>query len=214
LTGFRAFAALLLVLSACHDAPPPAARTATDSEKGDTVRSAHAASAPPAAAPVAAVRSCGVTAGTRLTESGIGDLQIGRPVAEVAARCDVLGDTTEIREEGLPARIVTVDLGRDTVEAEAVEARIWRIALEHPAFRTADSRGVGTPLPRLLRFDGVRGMAGEDGLYVRVPAHCGLSFRLSDSGRGAALADPSPDRLRRLPADTRVERVLVVGCAQ
>jgi hypothetical protein len=149
-----------------------------------------------------------------LTESGIGELRVGRPVAEVAARCELLGDTTEIRAEGLPARIVTVDLGRDTVEAEAVDDRVWRIALEHPAFRTADSLGVGTPLSRLLRFEGARGMAGEDGLYLRLPTHCGLSFRLSDSGRGAALADPSPEMLRRLPADTRVDRVLVVGCAQ
>lgn len=204
--AFRALAALLLALSACHDAAPPAGRSAADS----TASQRSDASAPP----VAAARSCGVSAGTVVTESGIGDLRIGRPVPEVAARCNVLGDTTEIRAEGLPARIVTVDLGRDTVEAEAVDDRVWRIALEHPAFRTADSLGVGTPLARLLRFDGARGMAGEDGLYLRVPAHCGLSFRLSDSGRGAALADPSPEMLRRLPADTHVDRVLLVGCAQ
>jgi hypothetical protein len=224
LTGVRALAALLLVLSACHDASSRAAPPATDatrSEQGGGVRAAPgaAAPAPPAApssaAPVTAhpARSCGVSESTVLTETGIGDLQVGRPVAEVAARCAVLRDTTEIRAEGLPARIVTVDLGRDTVEAEAVDARVWRIALERPAFRTADSLGVGTPLARLLRLDGVRGMAGEDGLYVRVPAHCGLSFRLSRSGNGAALADPSLATLRRLPADTRVERVLVVGCA-
>jgi hypothetical protein len=214
LTGFRALAALLLALSACHDAPPPVERSAADSTapaRGDTARPAPGRGTP---APPLAARSCGVSAGTVVTESGIGDLRIGRPVAEVAARCEVLGDTTEIRAEGLPARIVTVDLGRDTVEAEAVDDRVWRIALEHPAFRTADSLGVGTPLSRLLRLDGARGMAGEDGLYLRVPAHCGLSFRLSDSARGAALADPSPEMLRRLPAETHVERVLVVGCAQ
>jgi hypothetical protein len=212
LTGFRAFAALLLALSACHDAPPPAGRSAADSTLPQPGAGAESASGRPA--PAVAARSCGVSAGTVLAESGIGELRIGRPVAEVAAGCGVLSDTTEIRAEGLPARIVTVDLGRDTVEAEAVDDRIWRIALEHPAFRTADSLGVGTPLSRLLRFDGARGMAGEDGLYLRVPAHCGLSFRLSDSARGAALADPSPEMLRRLPAETHVERVLVVGCAQ
>jgi hypothetical protein len=214
LIGLRAFAALLLALSACHDAPPSAGRAATDStapEQSAGVRSTPGL--PVSTAPSAAPRSCGVSTSTLLTESGIGDLQVGRPVNEVAARCNVLRDTTEIRQEGLPARVVVVDLGRDTVEAEADNDRIWRIALEHPAFRTADSLGVGTPLSRLLRFDGVRGMAGEDGLYVRVPAHCGLSFRLSDSGGGATLADPSVERLRRLPADTHVARVLVVGCA-
>jgi hypothetical protein len=166
------------------------------------------ACAPPSAPPY----SCGIAPETRLTETGIGDLQVGRPVAEVAERCHVLSDTTEIRQEGQPARIVTVDLGRDTVEAEAVDARIWRITLDRPAFRTADSLGVGTPLSRLLQYEGVRGMPGEDGLYVRMPVHCGLSFRLSGSGHGSA-SEWTPERLARLPGETHVGRVLVVGCA-
>jgi hypothetical protein len=147
-----------------------------------------------------------------VTEDAIGALAIGKPVSEILEECEVMRDTVEIRQEGQPARILTVNLLRDTVEAEVSEERIWRIALDGPAFQTADSLGVGTRLARLLRHEGVHGMPGEDGFYVRMPAHCGVSFRLEEEGEGFTAPDWTAEMLAKLPPAARVDRVLVVGC--
>lgn len=189
-------AAALLALQACGGEPRPVPQPRTESP-GE------------AAAPRP---DCGVTERTRVTEDAIADLAIGAPVGEIVRACQVLRDTVEVRQEGMPARILTVNLGRDTVEAEVSEERIWRIALDGPAFQTADSLGVGTRLDRLLRHEGIHGMPGEDGFYVRMPAHCGLSFRVEEGGKGFAAPEWTAEMLAKLPPDTRVDRVLVVGC--
>jgi hypothetical protein len=188
--------AALLVLEACGGEPPPVPQPGTES---------------PAAAASPAL-DCGVTATTRVTENAIGALAIGEPVSEIVGACEVMRDTVEIRQEGQPARILTVNLLRDTVEAEVSEDRIWRIALDGPAFQTADSLGVGTPLARLLRHESVHGMPGEDGFYVRIPAHCGLSFRVEEEGKGFTAPNWTAEMLATLPPAAQVDRVLVVGC--
>jgi hypothetical protein len=207
LTRRAAFCAgFLLIAAACQ---PAAEQREIDRSVADATPAAPAAPAPAAAAS----RSCGVSAATLLTDAGIGDLRIGLPVSRLAEECAVLSDTTRPGAEGMPAHIVTVDLGRDTVEVEVSDQRVWRIALEDGAFRTADSLGVGTPLTDLLHFAGVHGMPGEDGFYVQIPEHCGLSFRLSNASSGFTAPNWNAERLRTLPSSARVERVLVVGCA-
>ncbi len=112
------------------------------------------------------------------------------------------------------ARVVPVDIGGEQVEAEIVDDKVWRLAVRSPRYRTADSLGVGTTLERLLELREPRGMMGEGALFFASPAHCGLSFRLSEnrplppSGQNWNAA-----ALRRLPASTRVTEVLAVGCA-
>lgn len=199
-------ALLLLITAACQ---PAAEQRDNDQTAADAAPAAPAAPPPAAAAP----RSCGISAATLLTETGIGDLQIGQPVSRLAEECAVLSDTTVLGAEGMPARIVMVDLGRDTVPVEVSDDKVWRIALDDGAFQTADSLGVGTPLTDLLHFTGVHGMPGEDGFYVRVPDHCGLSFRLSNASSGFTASDWTAEMLRKLPPSARVERVLVFGCA-
>lgn len=157
------------------------------------------------------IKDCGVADTTVMTGHGIAELRLTRMVDEVVRRCTVVRDTVELREEALPARILSVDLGRDTVEAQPAGGKLWRIAVDGPAFRTADSLGVGTPLSRLLEIPGVRAATGESAdIYVFSPQHCGLSFRTSARSDGS-IRRWTVDALRRLPPETRVEEVLITG---
>lgn len=146
-----------------------------------------------------------------MTDEGVGKIRIGESVESVRRDCTIVRDTTELGAEGMPTRIVSVLFPRDTVEAEIVDGKVWRVAIDSPHFSTADSLRVGTSLARLLRLRRPQGMTGEGALFVMSPDHCGLSFRLSDNG-SPVLRDPSPAELSRLPAATRVSNILIVGC--
>jgi hypothetical protein len=147
-----------------------------------------------------------------VTDEGIGEVRIGAAVESVRQKCNVVRDTTALGAEGMPARKLTVVLSRDTVEAEIVDGRVWRIAVRSPRLRTADSLGVGTTLARLLELRNPRGMTGEGRFYVASPDHCGMSFRLTNAGPGAARGDLNSSGLARLPRSALVSEVLVFGC--
>ena len=186
-------AACLLVLAGCRI------------ESRRTVDSADDARA----AITAAAHDCGPPV---IDSAAVGALRIGATLDSVKAHCTVLRDTTELRAEGMPARIIAVPIGGDTVEAEVVDGRVWRVAVTRPGLRTADSLGVGTPLARLVTlFPGAIGAHGEDGIYM-TSTRCGLSFRLSDPGRSVNFRNGGAAALRRLPRSTAVTRVLVTGC--
>jgi hypothetical protein len=112
----------------------------------------------------------------------------------------------------MPARKLAVALARDTVEAEIVNGRVWRIAVYSPRLRTADSLGVGTTLARLLQLRNPHGMTGEGKFFVASPEHCGMSFRLANAGPGAQRGDLDSAGLARLPKSAVVSEVLVFGC--
>jgi hypothetical protein len=147
-----------------------------------------------------------------ITDEGIGEIRIGATVESVRQKCNVVRDTTAPGAEAMPARKLTVALSRDTVEAEIVDGRVWRIAVHSPRLRTADSLGVGTTLARLLQLRNPRGMTGEGRFYVASPAHCGMSFRLANAGPGAQRGDLDGAGLARLPKSAVVIEVLVFGC--
>ena len=149
---------------------------------------------------------------SRYDGTGLGALRIGATVDSVQRVCAVVRDTTEIRAEGIPSRILSIAVGVDTVEAEIVSGRIWRIALHRARFRTADSLGVGVPIGRLLSLRGIHGMTGEGALYLASPTHCGLSFRITDPGLDSLPSDWTTAALKRLPATSVVTEVLIVGC--
>jgi hypothetical protein len=144
---------------------------------------------------------------TRLTGEGVGALRIGLPVDSAARLCTVARDTIVRAGEGQMARKITVADEADTVVAEIVDAKVWRLEVTDAGIRTADSLGVGSSLGELLRIAGVRRIAGEGRVFVVAPSHCGLSFQLDVSGAATTIID-----LKRLPAETRIERVLVIGC--
>jgi hypothetical protein len=149
-----------------------------------------------------------------ITDSTVGFLRLGQSVADASARCDVGRDTTRAGPEGRSSRVLEVSFGDDTVEAEVVNDRIWRIGIGSPTFRTSDSLGVGTEVLSLLARPGARPLSGEGRVFITTAAHCGLSFQLSVADTGAAAGRWTIDVLRRLPGDTHVIRVLVIGCGR
>jgi len=147
-----------------------------------------------------------------VSDEGIGALRIGATVNSVRQKCDVVRDTTVMGAEGMPARKLTVAFSRDTVEAEIVDDRVWRIGVRSPRLRTADSPGVGTKKARLLQLRSPRLMTGEGQLFVASPAHCGMSFRLANVGPDALRGNLDRIGLARLPESTVVSEVLIFGC--
>ena len=146
-----------------------------------------------------------------ISEEGVGELSIGDAV-DAARKCRVVRDTTVPADEGMSARKLFVIIGRDTVAAEIVENRVWRIEVLSPGPRTADSLGVGTPLSQLLRLRNPRGITGEGRMFVVSSDHCGLSFQLSPPGPAAHRGEWDRNALSKLPSSTVVSRVLVIGC--
>jgi hypothetical protein len=171
------------------------------STSGEDTSPAHAGPTTAVTAP-----TCAVGARTPLTGEGIGALRVGATVDEVGRACRILRDTTGLRAAAMPERTILVDLGRDSVLAVIVADRVWRVHVPSPRFRTADSLGVGTPASALRR-PAAEVLAGEGAVFVRLPSHCGLSFRL----RGATLGRVSTPA--QIPDSAVVDEVLAVGCS-
>lgn len=153
-------------------------------------------------------RSCGRPV---VDGDGVGAIRIGMPADSVKAHCAVVRDTMELRSEGQLERILVVAFGGDTANVEVSSELVWRIEITEPGLRTADWLGVGTPLATLLAVKGgVQGLTGEGNLFLITEAHCGLSFELSEPRSPAG--SWSAERLRTLPPNTVVKRVLVIGC--
>ena len=161
---------------------------------------------------IAASLPASLCASTAINGEGIGFLRIGVPVSDIRKSCHVLRDTVELADEGLPSRILTVDMGRDTLAAEVDSGRIWRIRVSQARFQTSDSLRVGTAIARLLTLPGVQGWVGENALYVVAPSRCGLSFRVTDPAEAAPKEEWTLADLRTLPSSTRVTEILIVGC--
>ena len=145
-------------------------------------------------------------------EEGIGQLRIGTTVESLRQKCNVVRDTTVIGAEGMPARTVAVAFSRDTVEAEIVDGKVWRIAVTSSRLRTADAIGVGTTIGRLRQLKDPHAMMGEGQLFVATSQHCGMSFRLSGAGPRGQRGDLDRAGLFTLPEMTMVSEILVVGC--
>lgn len=193
--------ALLSTVSACEtrkEQPVPDSQRAS----GHVSAAAGSDSAPPNNP------SCGDEI---LGDEGVGKLRIGKSVETMRRECTVVRDTTAPGAEGMPSRKIAVLFPRDTVLGEIVDDKVWRIEIHSPHFSTADSLRVGTPLARLLALRKPQGMTGEGALFVMAPDHCGLSFRLSETG-SPILRNPDATALSRLPAATRVSDILIVGC--
>jgi hypothetical protein len=183
----------------------------TKREPADSLSSSFAASSSPSVIHSAGSQKslCGNEV---IRDEGIGELRIGATVESIRQKCNVLRDTTAMSVEGMPARRLSVALSRDTVEAEIVDGRVWRIAVRSRRLRTADSLGVGTSIERLRQLKNPRLMTGEGGLFVATPDHCGMSFRLANTGPDALRGNRDRAGLSRLPPSTVVSEVLVFGC--
>jgi hypothetical protein len=208
---YRSLIVLACVLSSC---------TKSDDESQASPPSGQAeqttAAAPVAAQPKSPAASrkldCGASSSSRITATGIGDLQVGRTVAAVKQLCNVTRDAAEPGYEGMTERILTVALGADMVRAAIVEGLVWRVTITQPRFATPDGLRVGTPLSDLISEKGVRIAEGEDGPRLMVPTHCGLSFHFSIQSRSPSGVSWTAMQLRRQHSAARVDRILVTRC--
>ena len=125
---------------------------------------------------------CGITNAPVLTSLGTGNLQVGRTVAVVKETCHVIRDEDELSDRGRE-RILTVMIGDDPVRVTVGNGLVSRISLRSPRFETRDGLHIGTTLSRLTARGGVHLIEGEDGLYVSLASHCGLSFRFGIPSR-------------------------------
>ena len=168
--------------------------------------------------PVAAVdsaiaqKTCGVTGTPTLEENGIGELKQARPVSEVAALCEVLSDSEQRGQEGMMERVLVVNLAGESVRSIVQDDRIFRIEVNTPRFRTADSLGVDTPLSRIASMRGAQFAPGEDGVYGFSPDHCGLSFRFSLPWRPPAGGQWTAKQIEKEHGTAAVNRVIVIPC--
>lgn len=174
-----------------------------------------AADSPIAVADTAAAgtpKTCGVTGTPVLEEDGIGELKQGRPVSEVAALCDVISDAEQQGQEGTMERVLVVNLAGESIRSVVQDDRIFRIEVNTPRFRTADSLGVDTPLSRIASMRGAQFAPGEDGVYGFSPDHCGLSFRFSLPWRPPAGGQWTAKQIEQEHGTAAVNRVIVIPC--
>ena len=147
-----------------------------------------------------------------ISDSAVAGLPIGASVASVKANCRVLEDSTFAGLEGMPERILLVQIATDTLVAEVDSGRVFRIDVESPRFMTRDSLRVGTRLSRLLADTTAHALIGEGTYYVVMHSHCGLSFALPHIQAPDSPGELDGPSLRRLPDTLAVRQVLVVGC--
>jgi hypothetical protein len=230
------FLQLALCLGACSKtadgpAPKPVAGPAATSTAPASKVAASKAPAPKAAvtrvpsqpkAPASVDRPivlpanrgrCGVTRYSGLTDLGIGDLQVGRTTASVKRSCAVVRDAIE-PVEGIPQRVLRIVIGGDTIRATVLDDLIWRISITSPRFVTRDGIRVGTPISRVVTEKGVSMMEGEDGLYVLVPTHCGISLRFAFPSRAPPGQAWTPTLLERLHGNAVVNKIFVTHCVR
>lgn len=192
------------------------------SRSDDAIRRSDSTVAPPVSVDTAhvsidtpvKVRDCGISASPILENDGIGQLKVGRKVADVRELCDVTSDGEELGSEGMKERVLTVNLAGTMVKALIDNDRVMRIAVTSPQIRTRDSLGVDTQLHTIADMRGARFVPGEDGVYGFVADHCGLSFRFSIPMRPPAGRDWTASAAKREHGAASVDRVLITSCAR
>jgi hypothetical protein len=150
----------------------------------------------------------------RISGDGVGPLRIGMTVDSVSLVCAVARDTIVRDSEGMMSRVLSVPVGSDTVFAEVVDARVWRILVRSQGLFTADSLSVGSSIATLVELPSLNPMVGEGYLYVATPAHCGMSFRLSVPPSTLKSGEWTNAELQKLDPTVHVTRILLLGCRQ
>lgn len=206
----RSLLLILLAVSACRRADES---PIGEDPAGDTASDSIVAATPPSPDSTAA-KTCGVTTTgpIRLEEDGIGELKQGRAVSEVGRLCEVISDSEQRGVEGMMERVLVVRIAGETVRSVVTDERIFRIEINSPRFRTADSLGVDTPLSRIAAMRGAQFAPGEDGVYGFSSDHCGLSFRFSVPWRPPAGGQWTAQQIVAEHGDAAVNRVIVIPC--
>jgi hypothetical protein len=204
---------LLLALAACGGGPT-ADPAAADSAQAGSIDAPDPAAADqravgrpdaPAGAPAP---SCLTARPNQVSGVAVGTIWIRDPVTRVRRDCDVVRDTT-LRLEGHPQPALLVRIGTDTVVAEIVRGRVWRMTVRSPGLLAPGSLRVGMPVNRLADFPGARMGPGEGMFGATVPGLCGLGFGVGRvPGRRLHWGR---DDLHALPDSITVESITVTG---
>lgn len=152
--------------------------------------------------------SCLNPSGPQLTGAAAGLVRIGATASSIREQCVVVADTS-LALEGEAQPAILVEVGSDTVLAEIVGSRVWRVRVRSAGLRTEDSVGVGTPARRLLTVPDATVMWGEGNHVIISPIYCGLSFQLD--GRPPRARPWTTAEVAEMPDSVRVSQVLVVG---
>ena len=152
---------------------------------------------------------CADQQGAVITGAGVGPIRIRMRVNELPVSCPIVGDTSLWLEGDLQPAVL-IDVDGDTILAEVVDDRVWRITVSDKDLKTADGISVGTPVARLAVYPDAVISSGEGSFFVIAEAsHCGLSFAVPQLRH-------RPERWRRddlmeLPDTVRVGFILVIG---
>lgn len=208
-------------LASCTKADPH--RTAAATPDTATV-SAVPLAAPATPAPVSAPQAqkvsarlagplhCGFRGSARLGETGVADLQVGRTISAVKQSCLVTRDAVGPWIEGMTQRVLTVVVGSENLYAAVDGGIISSIAVRTPRFTTSDGLRVGSQLSSFVSAKRVKMAEGEQGLYLRLPSHCGLAFHFSIQSRAQpGIAWPSP-KLYAEHGRATVDQIIVTRC--
>lgn len=212
---------LACCLASCTKAKPDAAATATSDT---SVVSATPPAAPATPAPATATQAqkistppagplhCGLRGSGTLGETGVVDLQVGRTIAAVKQSCLVTRDAVGPWIEGMTQRVLTVVVGSENLYAAVDGGIISSIAVRTPRFVTADGFRVGSQLSSFVSAKRVKMAEGEQGLYLRLPSHCGLAFHFSIQSRAQpGIAWTSPELYAQHGRAT-VDQIIVTRC--
>lgn len=155
---------------------------------------------------------CGIKGQPVLKDFGVGDLEVGRTTAVIKNSCNVIRDASESGVDGNVERVLTVKVGDILLGATVANDLILRIAVTNPSLATPDGLHVGVPLSRLASVAGAKLAEGEDGLYVMLPSHCGLSFRFSVQSRAPNGRPWNAPQLVQRYGQATSNRILVTRC--
>ena len=210
---------LACAVASCTEASPNRTAAATP----DSVAFSAARAAPvPVPAEKVATRAprpsgplnCGVKGSSTIGETGIADLQMGRTISAIKQSCLVTRDAVGPWVEGATQRVLTVLVGGANVYAAVDGGIISSIAVKTPRFATADGLRVGTQLSHFASEKRVKMTEGEQGLYLRVPSHCGLAFHFSIQSRAKPGMAWPPPRLVELHGRAMVDQIIISRCVQ
>jgi len=195
--------------AAVSAAPPAAPATPTPTPTPTPAQSVRKASTRPAA-PL----RCGLRGSGTLGETGVADLQVGRTISAVKQSCLVTRDAAGPWIEGTTARVLTVLVGSEYLYAAVDGGIISSIAIRTPRFATSDGFRVGSQLSSFVSAKRVKMAEGEQGLYLRLPSHCGLAFHFSIQSRAQpGIAWPSP-KLQAEHGRAPVDQIIVTRCVK
>lgn len=187
--------ATLVALTACGQPEPQAEGQASGAATAGT-------------ADVSTTIYCKASGSADITGAGVAGIRIREDADEVRRRCNVVGDTT-LQLEGQPQPAMRIALDGDTILAEVVDDRIWRIRITSPGLTTSDSLHVGTPASRLAAIPGATVSPGEGNYFMLLPDHCGLSFALE--GLPVRSQPWTIAELATMPDTAQVGMILVTG---